>query len=126
MPRLLIVEDEEPLRDSFSLILSTLPYESDIAANGKIALEMCQRSTYDLILLDLMMPVMDGVGFLKELLRIPNHARIIVMSNLSSSKLLEKALELGVHGSVLKSDISPTQLVTLIRRELASSNIPNK
>ena len=120
MPKILLVEDEEILREAFSFILSTLPYEADTAANGKIALEKCKESTYDLILLDLMMPVMNGVEFLDTFTKTnqTSTTKIIVMSNLSSSQLLEQALEYNIHRSVLKSDVSPAHLITLINEEL--------
>jgi len=123
VPRILLIEDEEILRDAFSLILSTLPYEADTAANGKIALQMCQKEPYDLILLDLMMPVMNGIDFLDEFTKTPSATKIIVMSNLSSSRLLETAMTYDVHRAILKSDMSPTSLVALIHEELNAPSV---
>ncbi len=118
VPKILLVEDEEILRDAFSLILSTLPYEADTAANGEIALKLCQDNEYDLIFLDLMMPVMNGVDFLKEFTKKQSTSKVIIMSNLSSSRLLDAAREYNVHRSILKSDISPATLIALIHEEL--------
>jgi len=118
--KILLVEDEEILRDAFSMILSTLPYEAETAANGKEALKKCRKTEYDLILLDLMMPVMNGVDFLDEFAKTSRKSKIIVMSNLSSSSLLEEALRRDVYRSVLKSDISPANLIALINEEFAS------
>jgi len=123
VPRILLIEDEEILRDAFSLILSTLPYEADTAANGKIALELCEKEPYDLILLDLMMPVMNGIDFLEEFTKTPHSTKIIVMSNLSSSRLLETAMTYDVRRSILKSDMSPTSLVALIHEELNAPRV---
>jgi Response regulator containing CheY-like receiver, AAA-type ATPase, and DNA-binding domains len=123
MPKILLIEDEEVLRDAFSLILSTLPYEADTAANGSIALGLCEDTTYDLIFLDLMMPVMNGVDFLEEFTKMNAPSKIIIMSNLSSSRMLEQALEYKVHRSILKSDMSPANLVALINEEFASPTI---
>jgi CheY-like chemotaxis protein len=124
MSKILLVEDEEVLRDAFSLILSTLPYEADTASNGAIALKMCQEKTYDLIFLDLMMPVMNGADFLDEFtksVKSSNKTKVIIMSNLSSSRLLEQAIAQKVHRSILKSDVSPANLIRLIREELEPS-----
>lgn len=120
MPRILLVEDEAILRESFSIIMSSQPYEFDTATNGKTALAKCQKNKYDLILLDLMMPIMDGVEFLQKFMTTaPIDTKVIVMSNLSSSNLLKKATKLGIHRSILKSNISPAQLLSLIRQEVA-------
>lgn len=129
MPKILLVEDEEMLRDAFSIILSTLSCEIDVATNGEMALKKCNEKSYDLILLDLMMPVMNGLDFLKEFTKIANtvdDTKIIVMSNLSSSRLLDSALEYDVRCSILKSDLSPTHLVELVREQLTTTRIPAK
>jgi CheY-like chemotaxis protein len=116
MRKILLVEDELLLRETYQTILSTQPYESDYAENGKDALEKCKSKRYDLILLDIMMPVMNGIEFIKNLDDINEmKSKIIIMSNLSSGKELEEARELGIQKHLLKSNVSPTQLITEIR-----------
>lgn len=119
MRKILLVEDEQVLRDAFTMILSIEPYLVDTAANGKEALEKCQKQKYDLVLLDIMMPVMDGVTFLQEMnklgLPVP---RVIVLSNLSSGKQIDQALSLGAERNILKSSLSPKQLLTTVRYEI--------
>ena len=119
MRRLLLVEDEPILREAFTLMMSTQPYLVDTAEDGQIALERCRQAEYDLILLDLMMPVLDGVGFLRQFTPLkPAKTKIIIMSNLSSGKELETALDLGVERSVLKASMSPKDLLSMVRYEL--------
>lgn len=119
MHKILLAEDEDILRETYAAILSTLPYGYEVAENGQIALEKCRHETYDLILLDLMMPVMDGTTFLERYMPgKPAHTKVIVLSNLSSGKELEKAIQLGVHKSIVKAHYSPRQLRELIRDEL--------
>jgi CheY-like chemotaxis protein len=119
MPKVLLAEDEDILRETYAAILSTLPYEYDTVENGRAALDKCAQETYDLILLDLMMPVMDGVTFLEHFIPSkPAHTKIIVLSNLSSGKELEKAISLGAHKNIVKAHYSPGQLRTLISDEL--------
>jgi DNA-binding response OmpR family regulator len=120
--RVLLVEDEELLREAYQHILSTEPYDIDTAPNGKDALELCKQKSYDLILLDLMMPVVDGVEFLKKYSKKHDtHARIIILSNLSSGSELNKAMSLGAHKSVLKAELSPRQLLATIRYEVEAA-----
>lgn len=119
MRKILLVEDEEILRDTAEMILSTQPYISHVAHNGQDALEKCSRETYDLILLDLMMPVMSGVEFLKRFKEnAPAHTKVLILSNLSSGKEFDQAMELGVSGSVLKTELTPKKMLSLIRYEL--------
>jgi len=122
MRKLLLVEDEPSLREVYELILSTQPYEFDVAVNGKDAIEKCQNKAYDLILLDLMMPVLDGVGFLEQFADSNGHlpSKVIVLSNLSAGHDLTKAISLGAHRSILKAELSPRQLLATVRYELES------
>lgn len=116
MRKVLLVEDEPILQDTYRMILSTQPYRCDYAENGKVALQMCKRESYDLILLDIMMPEMNGIEFLENVDDTGTlKSSIIIMSNLSSGKEIDKARELGVQKYLLKADTSPSQLVSAIR-----------
>jgi DNA-binding response OmpR family regulator len=119
MRKILIVEDEEILRETYRLILSTEPYIISVASHGEQALEMCEQTTFDLILLDLMMPKVDGVGFLEKFnqTNVPLPV-VIILSNLSSGDELTKALTLGARKNVVKAEVSPRQLISLVRYEL--------
>lgn len=119
MHKILLVEDEPLLRETYQIILSTQPYETDYVEHGQQALEMCKNKQYDLILLDVMMPVMSGVEFIKNLKNIDEmKSKIVLMSNLSSGKEVEEAYRLGVQNHLLKADISPSQLIAAIRQHL--------
>jgi len=119
MRKILLVEDEPSLREVYKVILSREPYELHIATDGQEALEKCKHYTYDLILLDLMMPVLDGLGFLEKYFkRSKRPAKIIVLSNLSAGEELTKALNMGAYKNILKSDLSPRQLLATVRYEL--------
>jgi two-component system chemotaxis response regulator CheY len=119
MRKILVVEDEPLLLEMYDLILSSQPYEVFSADNGQAALDLCQGTTFDLILLDLMMPILNGVGFLERFLPYaPPHTRVIVLSNLSSGAEVDATNALGVERIVLKADLAPKQLISLIRYEL--------
>lgn len=119
MRKILLVEDEDVLRDAYKFILSTEPYDIFVATNGSQALALCHEHTFDLILLDLTMPVMDGVKFLETFLREGLPAtKVIIMSNLSTGDLLSRAIKLGAYKSVVKADMTPRQLVAFVRYEV--------
>lgn len=119
MRKILLVEDEDILRDTYQLILSSEPYDIHVAANGQEAIELCKNLAFDLILLDLMMPIMNGVQFLEAFQ--PGHnaqTKIIIISNLSGGDMLSRALKLGAHRNVMKADMSPKQLLAMVRYEV--------
>jgi CheY-like chemotaxis protein len=119
MRKILLVEDEPILRETYEMILSTQPYLCDFAENGKVALQMCKNKKYDLILLDIMMPEMNGIEFLEHVENIDDiKSKVIVMSNLSAGKEISRARELGVRNSILKADTSPKQLISIVRYHL--------
>ena len=67
MPKILVIEDEESVRDNLLDILEAENFETVAAANGRIGVEMAMSEYPDLILCDIMMPELDGYGVLKAL-----------------------------------------------------------
>jgi len=119
MRKILLVEDEVLLREAYEMILSSEPYVIHSAPNGAKAWELCQKNDYDLILLDLMMPILDGVAFLERYAQHENEIpKVIVLSNLSSGDEITRALDLGAIKSAVKANLSPKQLISLVRYEL--------
>ena len=120
MPKILLVEDEIIISEPFSLILRMQKYDLDIAGNGLEALEFCSKNSYDLILLDIMMPICSGVEFLKhaDLTKTAPKTKVIMMTNLSSGKEIDEALSLGAKQSILKASVTPQKLIDLVKDEL--------
>lgn len=121
MHNILLVEDEKILRDAYTIMLDTRDnYHLDVATNGEEALELVKHNSYDLILLDLMMPILDGAGFMEkaDLLKKAPNTRVVVMSNLSSGEGLDRALRLGAHRHAVKSDLAPLDVMEIIQEEL--------
>ena len=120
MADILLVEDDYTLRDAYAILLQAHDFALDVAANGQQALDLCKKNTYRVILLDLMMPVLDGAGFLEQALlhKTAPQTRVVLLSNLSSGENLGRALKLGAHRHVVKSDLAPDEVIALIREEL--------
>jgi CheY-like chemotaxis protein len=114
----LVVEDDKTLREVYATILKYAEYKVEVASNGEQALEQCKKISFDLILLDLMMPILDGVGFLKKvhLEKTSPKTKVIIFSNLSSGSLIEEATHLGIDDHILKSHLTPKGLVGLVQR----------
>jgi len=103
--KILVVEDDDDIRDSLKELLEEEGYRVDTAANGEQALNRLRGEAPQLILLDLMMPVMDGWEFQKQLREIPSFSRvpIIVISAskfsrepLNAAAFIPKPLDAGV------------------------------
>jgi len=100
----LIVEDEKPLSHALALKLGHEGFEVTAVSNGQEALDLLQKQHYNIILLDLMMPVIDGFQVLEQLKAKGPMPYVIVLSNLSQREDEERALALGAKKYFIKSN----------------------
>ena len=120
MAKVLIVEDELPLRMAYDTILKREGHIVDRAKDGQEALEKVDKLNPDLILLDLLMPNVDGIEFLKKYdLKKHPKVKVVVFSNLSHSEQIQEAEALGAKKYVVKSSVTPSQLSNLIHEVLS-------
>jgi two-component system response regulator VicR len=115
--KILVVEDDQALNDAFTMILAN-GYDVDAAFDGQEALDLTKNNNYDLILLDLLMPVMDGKAFLRAF-KNDKQIPIVVFSNLDAKTDIEEVTQLGAHRYMLKSWASPKELLKLVEDTLA-------
>jgi two-component system phosphate regulon response regulator PhoB len=103
---ILIVEDDKPLRDALTLKLVSRGFRTLSAKNGHEGLAIAVDEKPDLILLDIVMPVMDGLTMAAELRKDPwgKDAEIIVLSNNSDNDKIARAVGSGVYEYIIKSD----------------------
>lgn len=121
MKRILIVEDEIALLKVYTMLFTTQQFAVFEAIHGKAALEQLDSANPDVIILDILMPVMGGIEFLETVDikdKYPN-TKVLVLSNLSDSKTLERIKKLGAHKYLLKADTSPKELVSAVNQLLA-------
>lgn len=116
--KVLIVEDERPMAKILHMKLKKENIDSDIAHNGEEGLELLSENKYDLIVLDLIMPKMNGFAFLEEMKAQKVSTKVIVASNLSQAGDLEKSKELGAVDYFVKSNTSLVDLVSRIKKFL--------
>ncbi len=119
-PHVLLVEDDLSLSDAFSIMLTKQGYTVTCAFDGKEALEKLNIVTPDIILLDLLMPIMDGKEFLKQFSN-TEHIPIIVFSNLDAKSEVHEVLQLGATRYMLKAWATPTELVRVVQDTLATA-----
>lgn len=93
--QILLVEDEEHLHQALKLNLELEGYEVSSAMDGKLALEMLQNAAFDLVILDIMLPNVDGFTIIEKLRLNNNHTPILVLSAKNSSFNRVQGLKLG-------------------------------
>lgn len=115
MSKVLIIEDNETLNEAYKLILERDGHDVDTAFNGEEGLEKVKKKTPDLILLDMLMPKMDGLEFLRHFKpETMPQTTIIILSNLNEDEQVEEARKLGAHRYILKANTSPRELAARV------------
>ena len=121
MATILIVEDDQFIREMYNLVLTKAGHKVTEALDGKVGLSFAQEGGYDVILLDLMMPNLDGLGFLQALKDKPakkKNGKIIVLSNLAYSDAKEKSIALGAFDFLVKADLDPKDVRAAVDKAL--------
>lgn len=126
MSRIIIVEDDPMISEIYQKKFSESGYEVETAESGEQALKLLKQKHFDAMLLDLIMPRMDGFEVIKSV-RNGNYGdnkniKIIIFSNLSQKEDQKKAMEVGADGFIVKSDFAPSELIKEFSHALNISN----
>jgi DNA-binding response OmpR family regulator len=123
--KILIVEDDQYLRDLYIEILEDEGFFVENAADGDEGFKKIFHGGYDLVLLDIMLPKMNGLTILekiqKETVPVQKNGMIVVLSNIGQEATVTKALSLGARGYMIKSEYSPNQVIHKIKEFLGLS-----
>ena len=111
--RILVVDDEESMRDVLKRLLSAEGYHVSLAENGKKALALLARDRFDYLLCDIRMPVMGGIELLREITSREIPGTIIMMSAFGSVETAVEAMKLGAYDYISKPFMSDEILLTL-------------
>lgn len=115
--RVIIVDDHNMVRRGLVVLLDDFE-DLDViaeAADGEFAVNLCQRECPDVVLMDMMMPRMNGIEAISRILEICPETKLIALTSFSDEEHVQKALEAGATSYIIK-DISGCQLVDAIRR----------
>lgn len=109
----LIIDDDVFLRDMYAKKFSDMNHATEVATSAQAALEKLKNKAYSIILLDLVMPGMDGFEFLAQAKDegILKEAKLIVLTNQSREEDIEHARKLGAHGYIVKASAIPSEVV---------------
>jgi DNA-binding response OmpR family regulator len=130
MAKVLIVEDDTDIRTAYVYALTKAGFEVLEAPDGTTAMRLFENQRPDVILLDMLMPGMSGLDFLRETkaaARFPA-MKIIALSNIDTPRVVKEAKELGVNDYHVKVDMTPHQMVQLVQHYLdeAGAMAPNQ
>jgi two-component system, chemotaxis family, chemotaxis protein CheY len=113
--RVLLADDEAHVRLFVKTVVGSMGCEIvGEAANGKETLDLFDKTAPDLVLLDINMPIMDGITALRELRRRSDKVAIVMLTSLASADVVEQCLEAGANYH-LRKDLSVTELKQEIR-----------
>jgi len=119
--KILIIEDDRFIAKMYQTKLGLEGYEVEVAENGSTGIEKIKSFSPDLVLLDIIMPEVDGFGVLENIRDDENinSTSVIVMSNLSQEDHLKRAKALGAKDYIVKSQLTPMDVVKKIKGVLA-------
>ncbi|MFZ4631696.1 MAG: response regulator transcription factor [Patescibacteria group bacterium] len=110
--KILLVEDDKAIAKALGIKLSH--FEVDLAHDGEEAIEAIAKKNYDLILLDIMMPKLDGFGVMEAMKKKKNTTPIFILTNLNQDDDVKRAKDLGAKDFLVKSNISLLEIVNKI------------
>ena len=118
--RVLVVDDQAIIREPIAAWLEGRGYATDQAVDGAAALAALDRRPADLVLLDMEMPGMGGLEFLRALRARPGHAdtRVVLLSAVRDRETVAEVARLGVHGYLLKTSFSTDALLRAVSEAL--------
>ena len=115
LPKIMIVEDDDVIREVYALKFELEGFPVTAAENGQVALDMADNFKPDIILLDMMMPVMGGLDFMRAWRNRPDAlTEVIVFSNISAPGQMNEVLGLGASEYWVKSDYTPERVTSTI------------
>lgn len=122
MARILVVEDDHDLNKAYCIILKHEGHDVEQAYDGKEALKKMADFKPELILLDLLMPIMGGLEFLQESDLPKKHqgTKVLIFTNMENSPEVAAAYKLGAHRCIIKSWTAPHNLARVVSDTLHS------
>jgi len=126
--KILVVEDDQFLRELYNELLTDEGYEVDLAEDGEIGLSKVQKGGYNLVLLDIMLPKLDGLEILRRIKDDPPvgpNGPVVLLTNLGQDSIIKEGFTLGASGYLIKSSMNPDQVLSEVKVFLSKGS-PSK
>lgn len=120
MTKIAIVEDDAAISQMYRIKFEAEGYTVETAENGKLGLELAQEMRPDIILLDLMMPIMTGEEMLAKLRKTDwgKNIQVIILTNRGEQEIPPEVRQLNVDAVILKAAMTPRQVAELVKTKL--------
>lgn len=117
-----IIEDDQAISQMYLIKFQAEGFDAEIAENGRLGLELCEKMRPDVILLDLMMPEMTGDEMLTELRKTTwgKTVKVVVLTNMGEQEIPESVKSQNVSAVILKADMTPRQVAELVKKVIDS------
>jgi len=115
--KILLIEDEEMLATMYKTKFEKEGVSIDVASDGEAGLAMAEASQYGIVLVDIIMPKLDGFAVLKKLRSLPQYAAtpIMMLTNLGQEEDIAKGKQLGATDYLVKANFTPSQVLEKIQ-----------
>ena len=124
MANILVVEDDKDLNNAYSIILTSQGHQVESAFDGQEALDKLTTFKPQLILLDLLMPIMGGLEFLQHFdLKAHSDVKVLIFTNMENSPEVAESYKLGAHRCIIKSWTAPHNLARVINEALDTHSV---
>lgn len=121
MSKIAIIEDDQAISQMYRIKFEAEGFTVDTAENGRLGLEMVEKMKPDIVLLDIMMPEMNGDETLERMRTTEwgKAIKVIVLTNKGEQEIPAKVKQLGVEAVILKANMTPRQVAELVKSKLA-------
>ncbi len=111
--KVLLIEDEDFIRDLYKRQFEKAGFVIDAIANGKDGLAAAGQNKYDLLLLDIMLPDINGIEILRQVKQNPatKAMPVVLLTNLGQDEIIKEGFKLGAEGYLIKASFTPDQIV---------------
>jgi DNA-binding response OmpR family regulator len=122
MTKIAIIEDDNAISQMYRIKFEAEGYKVETADNGVLGLELVEKFRPDIVLLDLMMPEMNGDEMLTALRKTPwgHDLKVIILTNMGEQEAPEIIKTLGVKAFIVKADMTPRQVAELVKKQLST------
>jgi len=118
--KIAIIEDDAAIAQMYRMKFEAEGYKIETAENGKLGLDLAKEMRPDMILLDLMMPEMNGDEMLAKLRNTDwgKNTKVIILTNMGEQEAPAGLKDLGVEAFIVKADMTPRQVAELVKKHL--------
>ena len=111
--KVLLIEDEDFIRDLYKRQFEKAGFVIEAIANGKDGLAAAGQNKYDLLLLDIMLPDLNGIEILRQIKQNPatKAMPVVLLTNLGQDEIIKEGFKLGAEGYLIKASFTPDQIV---------------